>query len=80
MIIDFTGTARENLTRKLNAVLKCPEHYDMDALIYEILIRVSDRVPGSHEPEYEIGEGFSNTGEPCLLSFSDSDFVMDEEK
>ena len=78
MIIKFTGAARENLTKRLNAVLKYPEHYDMDALIYEILIRVSDRVPGSNEPGYEIGEGFSNTGEPCLLSFNDSDFVTEE--
>lgn len=51
---------------------------DRDALIQEVLSRVSDRIPGEHEPTYELSGFLTRDGNPRDYSFSDDDFVWEE--
>ena len=48
--------------------------YDEEFCLYEAFIRVSDRVPGIHEPEYELSGYFSKSGNPVSFHCYDDYF------
>lgn len=49
-----------------------------DEWIKEIETTVCQRIPGEHEPTWELNSHYSKTGNPLLLGFADNDFVWSD--
>ena len=73
--IGFTPAAQERVMSWLADRVKNPEWLvNREEWLEAVLTDVCDRVPGKHEPEYELPARESKDGMPKLLSFRDSDF------
>ena len=77
-IVSFTKEAENKLKNWVLSVGDHADTWDMSAVISEAFNRVSDRIPGIHEPAYELRGSYTKSGNPETFDFVDSDFIWEE--
>lgn len=81
--VGFTYAAKSRVIDWLKANVKdrYVETVDLNSTewLSEVYDRVSDRVEGKHEPDYELSQANSKSGSPELLSFSADDFLWSDD-
>lgn len=81
-IVSFTPQARAEILQWLRLNMRSNDlewlELKPDDFIHAVFNRVSDRVDGVHEPEYELPCQESATGNAVCLSFRATDFIYEE--